>query len=177
MRCRRAIGIYLLCAVLGAACVGAPARGDRSGPSEPARSASTPSKRITAAVTGNLTTLASQLNSAAGGSLPGSAEVEELVHAGLAVADDRNQLRPQLAEQIPKIENGLWKVFPDGRMETTWSIRQGARWHDGIAFTAEDLVFTGLVAQDKELTTFRHIAYNAIERIEAPDPRHEWDVR
>ncbi|MEA2642724.1 MAG: hypothetical protein QOF51_4118, partial [Chloroflexota bacterium] len=42
------------------------------------------------------------------------------VNADLSVMDDHGTLRPELAEAVPSAENGLWKVFPDGRMETTW---------------------------------------------------------
>ena len=58
---------------------------------------------------------------------------------------------PVLAEAIPSFENGLWKVFPDGQMETTWKIREGARWHDGTPFTSGDVLFTSKLEQDKEL--------------------------
>jgi len=62
-----------------------------------------------------------------------------LVNPGLSVVDDHLVRRPALAEGVPTLENGLWKVFPDGRMETTWTIREGARWHDGAPFTTDDL--------------------------------------
>jgi peptide/nickel transport system substrate-binding protein len=54
-------------------------------------------------------------------------------------------------------------------METTWKIRPGAVWHDGAPFTAEDLLFTARVAQDKELAAFGHAAYAFVERMEAAD--------
>src|SRR4030095_15173564 len=59
----------------------------------------------------------------------------------------------------------------DGRMETMWKIRPGARWHDGTPFTSDDLVFTARVVQDPELAVFRDRAYELIESVEAPDPR------
>ena len=49
-----------------------------------------------------------------------------LVNPGLSVVDDRLVRRPALAEAVPTLENGLWKTTPDGRMETTWTIREGA---------------------------------------------------
>src|SRR5438093_583462 len=49
------------------------------------------------------------------GRLPGVAELWQLVHAGTAYSDDADVLRPQLASTIPTIENGGWKVFPDGQ--------------------------------------------------------------
>ena len=93
------------------------------------------------------------------------------MHAGLTIIDHTATLQPQLAEAVPTVENGLWKVFPDGRMETTWKLRPSAPWHDGTPVTADDFVFTARVAQDPSLVAFRHIAFDAVERVDAPDPR------
>ncbi|MBM2813228.1 MAG: hypothetical protein HW416_3987, partial [Chloroflexi bacterium] len=77
----------------------------------------------------------------------------------------------QLAEAVPSIDNHLWRVSPDGRMETTWKIRPGARWHDGTPFTSDDLVFTLQVGMDDELALVRYPAYASIDTIQAPDAR------
>jgi peptide/nickel transport system substrate-binding protein len=122
-----------------------------------------------AAVTADLPSPRSQLARAAGGTLPGARELEQLVHAGLAVEDHGGVLRAQLAENVPTIENGLWRVFPDGRMETTWKLRPNAQWHDGAALSADDIVFTALVAQDRELAVFRQLAYDSVESVDATD--------
>jgi len=93
-----------------------------------------------------------------------------MVHAGLAdIAIRRVAVAPRLAEAVPSIENGLWKVFPDGRMETTWKIRSNARWHDGTAFTTEDLVFTAKLGQDRDLIALGHRGYQFMDSIEALD--------
>ncbi len=128
-------------------------------------------KRVVTAVTADLPSARSQLARAAGGTLPGAREVEQLLHSGLSVEDQAGNLKPQLAEDVPTVENGLWKVLPDGRMETTWKIRGNARWHDGTAFTSDDLLFTARVAQDKDLAVFGQLAYDSVESIEAPDPK------
>ena len=44
-------------------------------------------------------------------------------NAGMTTTDDRGVLHPQLAEAVPSLANGLWKVLADGTMETTWRIR------------------------------------------------------
>jgi peptide/nickel transport system substrate-binding protein len=128
-------------------------------------------KRILAAVMADLPFARSQLDRAAGGTLPGARELEQLIHAGLGVEDDIGNIRPQLAEAIPSVENGLWRVFPDGRMETTWRIREGASWHDGTPFTADDILFTARIGQDKDLALFGQLAYESIEAVEALDSR------
>ena len=32
-----------------------------------------------------------------------------------------------LAEVVPTIENGLWRLLPDGQMELTWKIKPSVR--------------------------------------------------
>jgi peptide/nickel transport system substrate-binding protein len=103
--------------------------------------------------------------------VPGTYELRNMVNPGLAVVDDRGALRPVLAEAVPTLENGLWKLFPDGRMETTWQIRPGALWHDGTALTADDLVFTIQVGRDRTTGVFGQPAFRSVEDVAAPDPK------
>ncbi|MEA2641653.1 MAG: peptide/nickel transport system substrate-binding protein [Chloroflexota bacterium] len=128
-------------------------------------------KSITIAIRGDPKTLSARLNSQAGaGGVPGVEEIEQMLNAGLTFEERGGTFHTQLAEAVPSIENGLWKVFPDGRMETTWHIRPGAQWHDGTPFTAADVIFTALVQQDKDVPIFRDVAYGSIDTVEAPDP-------
>jgi peptide/nickel transport system substrate-binding protein len=127
-------------------------------------------KRIAVAVRSNPPTLSSIIGGTANGKVPGVAELEALVHAGLVVLDDQGQRRPQLAEALPDTTNGQWRVFPDGRMETVWKIRPNAVWHDGGQLTSDDLAFTLVVVQDKGLSAFRNQNYDLIEAVETPDP-------
>jgi peptide/nickel transport system substrate-binding protein len=102
----------------------------------------------------------------------GGPELAWLLNSGLTVIDDRGEVQGQLADAAPSIENGRWRLFPDGRMETSWTIRAGAHWHDGTAFTSDDLLFTAELVRDPELAgAFRDSAYDLIEAVEAPDPR------
>lgn len=103
--------------------------------------------------------------------LAGVAELERLVASGLSATDDQGELRPLLAEQVPTTENGLWALLPDGRMETRWTIRAGAQWHDGTPLTTADLLFTAAVGQDKQLALFNDPVYDLIERFQAIDDR------
>jgi peptide/nickel transport system substrate-binding protein len=103
--------------------------------------------------------------------LPGSEAMEVLVNSALAVNSGGGALSPQLAEQVPSIENGLWKVLPDGTMETTWKIRPNVLWHDGTPFTSADLAFTATVGRDAATPYFRHAGYKWVEAVETPDAR------
>jgi len=49
----------------------------------------------------------------------GGDRIYELALGGLGRLDTWGVVHPQLAEVVPSIENGLWRVFPDGRIETT----------------------------------------------------------
>jgi ABC-type transport system substrate-binding protein len=101
---------------------------------------------------GDPRTLRNTINAAGGsGSVPGLDAVEDLVSVGLAIMNDHGRLEPRLGEAVPTLENGLWTLFADGRMQTIWKIRPGAVWHDGTPVTGEDFVLTARIGQDREL--------------------------
>ncbi len=151
----------------------APAAPARPGQAGDSASAVAPVvKRMTTAIMGEPRTVRNSINAAGGsGSIPGVDAVEDLLNVSLAVLDAQGRLVPRLAEAIPTVENGLWQVYPDGRMLTTWKLRAGARWHDGTAVEAEDFVFTATVGQDAEVPVFRDQMYQFIDGIAAPDAR------
>ncbi len=66
----------------------------------------------------------------------------------MAYIDSTDQAHPMLAEELPTVENGTWKILPDGQMETTYRLRPTARFHDGTPITAEDFVFAQRVRTD-----------------------------
>jgi peptide/nickel transport system substrate-binding protein len=127
-------------------------------------------KRITAAISSDPASVYNKLN-ASGAAGRGVAHLEHLVSAGLSVEDDRGLLTPRLAEAVPSVDNGLWQLYPDGSMETTWRLREGARWHDGTPLSIQDLLFTLQVARDPELPAFGDAAYAALDAVVAADDR------
>jgi len=160
-------GLVLL-VLLGTSCVGA--QSPRATVGDAAPSQPTGPKRVTAAIMSEPQLLSWKLS--AGDNLrAGLDTVEPLIIVGLTANDNVGQLRPILAEDVPTIENGRWRLFPDGRMETTWRIRNGAVWHDGTPVTAEDFAFTATVVQDASLAALRDARYRFIESVETPDPR------
>jgi peptide/nickel transport system substrate-binding protein len=160
------IPFALLVATIG--CGAPPAPSSTSQGSGPAPASAGPS-RLTAAIMGDPRTLSATMNTNTTGGQPGVEEMQRLIHVGLGIRDEQLALRPTLGETVPTIENGLWKVLPDGRMELTWKIKPNARWHDGAPFTTADLLFTVQVGQDRELPLLRNRAYDAIESVEAVD--------
>lgn len=101
----------------------------------------------------------------------GGDRIYEFALAGLGRLDVSGNVHAQLADPAPTVENGLWKVFPDGRMETTWKIRPEARWHDGTPITSADYLFGTTVARDRELGQTIDANWGSVEAVEAPDPQ------
>jgi peptide/nickel transport system substrate-binding protein len=95
--------------------------------------------------------------------------IQDMLNAGLLTFNEQREPVVQLAEAIPSVENGLWKVLPDGRMETTWHIRPGAEWHDGTPFTSADAAFTAQLPG--EIAGFAAPALRLLDRVETPDER------
>lgn len=126
--------------------------------------------RVVAAVNSTPVAL-NQMIGAATGSQPGMEAISAMVSSGLTIVDHAGVIQPLLAESVPTVENGAWKVSPDGQMEITWKIRPGAQWHDGTAFTAADIVFTQQVQLDRDIALFGHSSYRQLDTVEAPDPR------
>src|SRR6266540_2048888 len=63
----------------------------------------------------------------------------------LASFDPEGNLVPNLALEIPSLENG--GVSKDG-LSVTWKLKRDVQWHDGKPFTADDLVFNWEYAAD-----------------------------
>jgi peptide/nickel transport system substrate-binding protein len=118
---------------------------------------------------GNPPGLSTHINPA-GTATPGLPELLELISPGLSTVDTDGERIPLLAASLPRLQDGSWAVSPDGRMTTTWKLRQGLAWHDGTPFTSEDLVFAATVGRDPELAEFGNRAFVAVDRVEAPDP-------
>jgi peptide/nickel transport system substrate-binding protein len=156
-----------LVAILVVACAGPDPGTSDGGPGGTDRTSGP--KRIVAGILGDPYTLSQNVNSAGTGSIRGVGEVGKLIHAGVAIADSQGVWHPQLAEAVPSLENGLWRVDTDGRMETIWKLKQTARWHDGTPVQSADLWFTLIVGQDKDLALTAYPGYASIEAVEMPD--------
>ncbi len=158
-RWMRFIVVGVAVVTLGVACTGP---GD-TGPGGPTRDGRGPVKRITMAFPREMDL---RHNVAQDRQV-----LRPLVNPGLSVVDDQGSRRPALAEAVPTLENGLWKTFPDGRMELTWRIRAGARWHDGVSFTTDDLLFTATLGRDRDVPTLSNPLFASVEEITALDER------
>ena len=125
-----AVALSLMLALLVGACAPASPQPSAGGPAQPGAS----KKQIVASVFSSPAGLHQELThpvGGAGGSVPGLGELYQLLNGALTYLDGQSARHPWLAEAVPSVDNTLWNVFPDGRMETTWRIKPGTRWHDG----------------------------------------------
>jgi peptide/nickel transport system substrate-binding protein len=129
-------------------------------------------QRLTASIFSDPPGMFKELTNPGGttGSVPGLAELSEMMHSGASYLDDQDVLQPRLAQAVPSADNGLWKVLPDGKMETTWKLKPNIAWHDGTPLTAADFVFGVKVNGDKEIGIFNPAPLAIIDAVEAPDP-------
>ena len=77
----------------------------------------------------------------------GTKDVEgaRIFYEPLAAWNDSGDLVPVLATAIPTDQNGM--LAADGK-SVVWKIKPGVTWHDGMPFTADDLVFTWEFVRD-----------------------------
>jgi peptide/nickel transport system substrate-binding protein len=67
----------------------------------------------------------------------------ELVMLSLAETDPNGNIIPELAAEIPTLENGGVTFDEDTwSMTVTWKLRQDVYWEDGEQVTADDVIFT-----------------------------------
>lgn len=103
------------------------------------------------------------------GSAPSDAV--RLFNASLFLADHQGVPQPYLAERQPELNTDSWRVSPDGRMETTYTLRPGLVWHDGTPFTAEDMVLSWRVAKTPELGVSELLPSKLMDEVVAVDAR------
>jgi len=105
--------------------------------------------------------------------LPGSSGpniTKRLFNATLSLIDSAGAARPYLAQALPQLNTATWRVLPDGRMETTYRLRDSLTWQDGTALTAEDFAFAFRVYREQALG-FIGAPEDLMEAVLAPDPR------
>jgi len=93
-------------------------------------------------------------------------EGSRIFYEPLAGWDSEGNLVPMLAEEIPDIENG--GLSRDG-MSVTWKLKKDVKWHDGQAFTADDIVFNWEYAADPASAATTIGSYKDI-KVEKIDP-------
>ncbi|MEQ9401427.1 MAG: peptide ABC transporter substrate-binding protein [Longimicrobiales bacterium] len=98
---------------------------------------------------------------------------------GLVTTNDENTYIPVLAREIPTEENGLIVRNDDGTVAMTWPLQEGVRWHDGEAFTSEDVCFTWRFVSSAGSQVYNRHEYLGIVDCAMPDPHtvvFTWDA-
>src|SRR2546425_13253425 len=67
----------------------------------------------------------------------GAQQIEEIAHRYLATLDSQTRPQPDIALQLPSVEDGSWTIRSDGTMQTTFQLRTNVRWHDGTPMVAD----------------------------------------
>jgi peptide/nickel transport system substrate-binding protein len=80
---------------------------------------------------------------------------------------------PELATEVPTLENGDVKVSGD-KMDVTWKLRHGVKWHDQVAFTSKDVKstfdFWWLKYRDKNPTPIVSVSgWDQVDSVDTPD--------
>jgi len=159
---RPAIFLVLL-GIATAAC--APARPTTGGGEASQAGQTTTKQTLVMAAVGEPSDLGGFVGAARGGAGP----IKNVLHDNLVARDDNLNRHALLAVELPTVEKGTWKVNPDGSMDVTWKIPANVKWHDGVAFTADDLVFSYQVYSDPELPNADSSAIRLISSVQATD--------
>jgi peptide/nickel transport system substrate-binding protein len=87
-------------------------------------------------------------------------EGSRIFYEPLAGWDDEGNLVPVLAAEIPSKDNdGLTE---DG-LSVIWKLKRGVKWHDGMPFTADDVVFNWEYARMPETAAVSIASYKDIK--------------
>ncbi len=90
--------------------------------------------------------------------------------AGIAFNNDGTPaFYPRVLKKLPTVENGLWKMLPNNKMEITYPLRSNIYWHDGVRLTAHDVKFAYEVFMNKNVPIISRAAYEKIEKVEVVD--------
>ena len=69
-------------------------------------------------------------------------DIESCVVEGLVTNDEKMNIVPVLALEVPTTANGGVVLRKDGGMDVIWKLRPGVKWHDGVPHTSADVKFT-----------------------------------
>ena len=85
--------------------------------------------------------------------------------------DDKMRWVPELATEVPTYENG--GISKDG-LTLTYHLRRGVKWHDGVPFTARDVIFSVHAIQNPANNMQSRSGWEHVKSVDAPD---EYTVR
>ena len=89
-----------------------------------------------------------------------SGDISGWIYNGLTKYDKNIQITGDLAES--------WDISSDG-LQIIFHLRKGVLWHDGIEFTADDVVFTYNTVNDPKVPSPYSSNYGPVEKVETLD--------
>lgn len=89
-----------------------------------------------------------------------SGDISGLIYNGLTKYDKNIKITGDLAES--------WDISPDG-LKITFHLRKGVKWHDGVEFTTDDVIFTYNTVINPDIPTPYSSNYGPVEKVEALD--------
>ena len=96
-------------------------------------------------------------------------DIESCVVEGLVTNDEKMNIVPVLAAEIPTVANGGVTLRRDGGMDVTWKLRPGVRWHDGQPHTSADVKFTVDVINKGDWKPESVDGFDRISSVDTPD--------
>jgi peptide/nickel transport system substrate-binding protein len=97
-------------------------------------------------------------------------DIQTCVVEGLTTTDERMNVVPLLAADVPTLENGGVRVRGDGGMDVVWKLRPNVTWHDGVPFTSADVKFTVDAINSPDYHPESADGFDRIASVETPDP-------
>ncbi len=98
--------------------------------------------------------------------------VMHLVLLRMVRTDPEGNIQPQLAANLPTVENGGVSVDEAANtMTVTWELRKGVAWADGKPVTADDVIFTYNAITKPEMQASLP-GFDLIENVEKVDEAH-----
>ncbi len=96
-------------------------------------------------------------------------DVQTCIVEGLVTTDEKMQVVPLLATEVPSPENGGVVLREDGGMDVTWKLRPGVKWHDGVPFTSADVKFTVDAIHSPAYNPESTDGFDRIASVDTPD--------
>lgn len=87
-------------------------------------------------------------------------EGSRIFYEPLGAWDNDGNLIPILAAEVPTLANG--GVSRDGKT-IIWKLKRNVQWHDGVPFTADDVVFTAAYAADPASAAYTSGSYKDVK--------------
>lgn len=96
-----------------------------------------------------------------------SIDVGQFWAAWLFLVNEKGDLEPDLATEVPSYSNG--GISRDGRT-LVYHLRRGVTWQDGIRFDSRDVIFTWRAIMNPRNNVLTREGYDDIAAMTAPDP-------